>query len=220
MNIVCFLFKNWCYPLGTTYVNRLYRMLIRNTTLPFDFYCFTDIKEDIYFDSPINLIRFEPRFKHNLNKLEAFNPKHGFESQTIIIDLDVVLIHNIDGILLYNGPFCVLEGVYHNRIGKPAGSLVSFCPNYNNGIWETFTKNYNYIVNRTNGSERFFYDYYFGSDNNIHFFQRLFPGSILSYKAEFLYKKLRSNTSMIWFHGTPKPHEVCEYDKLIGEHWV
>jgi len=218
MNIVCFLFHDWQFPLGTVYVNRLYRMLRRNTSLDFDFYCFTDSVDCVDFDSPIKIVRFDSKYRYNLNKLEAFNPKQGFMSQTFIFDLDVVIIDNMDEILSYKGDFCTLSGVYHNRIGMPAGTLVSFNPEKNHDIYHRLNDNYARVETITRGSERFFYDLHF-KDKQIDYFQDLFPGSILSYKAEFIYRKLQSNTCMIWFHGKPKPHEVCEYQPLIGEHW-
>jgi len=83
-----------CVCVGTKYtkehVNRLYKMVERNCTLPFSFYCISDVQQDvntIFINKDLDLETY-------WWKIELFNLD--FEDPTLYLDLDVVVQNNID----------------------------------------------------------------------------------------------------------------------------
>jgi len=96
MNFACV-----CY--GTKYkleyVQKLYNMVQRHSTVLHNFYCFTDHPNptQIIKDTHINFRKF-PLF--NLegwwNKMQLFHPDNGLVGDTLYMDLDVVITGNID----------------------------------------------------------------------------------------------------------------------------
>ena len=99
MNFACV-----CYGIkyNIEYVQKLYNMVQRHTTIPHKFYCFTDnvnpqqqLKGDI-------IIKQFPMF--NLqgwwNKMQLFHPGI-LEDTTLYMDLDVVITDNIDCFFTY-----------------------------------------------------------------------------------------------------------------------
>ena len=89
-----------CVKYGTkydhTWVNRLYKMVKKNCSLPFIFYCMTDNTD--YLDAYIETIDID----HSLEldsfwwKLTIFNNIYAFDAPTIFLDLDVIIQNNID----------------------------------------------------------------------------------------------------------------------------
>ena len=95
MNFACV-----CYgdKYSVEYVQKLYNMIKRNTTLLIDFYVFTDhVKMQKMVDGDIKVKQF-PMF--NLqgwwNKMQLFHPDNGLSGDTLYMDLDVVITDNID----------------------------------------------------------------------------------------------------------------------------
>jgi hypothetical protein len=98
-----------CVKLGNKYpsvmANNLYRMCVKNISQPFDFFCYTDDSSEIL--PEINVI---PYIDHNLdiivyNKLFLFSEwmdLHLPQGPRVFFDLDLVIKHNIDDIVLDN----------------------------------------------------------------------------------------------------------------------
>lgn len=92
-----------CVKTGTKYepefVNRLYRMVKKNLSLPFDFYCLTETPDNI--NPEINILDISDEVESGVDgfwpKLCIFNPKlYKQNSNTLFLDLDVVIQNNID----------------------------------------------------------------------------------------------------------------------------
>ena len=84
------------YPVE--YVQKLYNMVTRNTTLHINFFVFTDhVKMEKMIDGNINVSQFP---EHDIegwwNKLQLFHPKVSLPGDTLYMDLDVVITDNID----------------------------------------------------------------------------------------------------------------------------
>lgn len=104
----------WGDKYGAEYVNRLYNMVSRNLTLPFEMICLTDNTEGIdenvqCFDiPPLDLPAGSP--ERGWNKLSTFEPDlYGLSGQALFLDLDVVITDNIDDFFTHAGDFLVIH---------------------------------------------------------------------------------------------------------------
>lgn len=100
------------------YVNKLFWMVRRNLTLPFEFVCFTENPQDLdpaIRVEPLPRIRgiggwwFKPMF---------FNPDLNIKGTILFLDLDVIVFENIDKLFTYApGHFCIIRDF--NRKNQP-----------------------------------------------------------------------------------------------------
>lgn len=90
----------FCVKWGTKYsaddVNRLYRMVERNITGPFKFYCFTEDQKDLY--PEVNIIPLDDslRLERYWWKLTMFKDNIVGGDINLYFDLDVVIQNNIN----------------------------------------------------------------------------------------------------------------------------
>lgn len=104
----------WGTKYGAEYVNRLYNMVKRHTTIPFKFVCLTDRTEGIYSEiecfpiPPLALPEGSP--ERGWNKLSTFEPDlYGLTGNLLFLDLDVVIVDNIDGFFTHPGDFLIIH---------------------------------------------------------------------------------------------------------------
>ena len=91
MNFACV-----CYgeKYSVEYVQKLYNMVQRNTTLEHNFFIFTDNIE-MEIDGHVNIRTFPETLNGWWNKMQLFRPDT-LEGDTLYMDLDVVITGNID----------------------------------------------------------------------------------------------------------------------------
>ena len=91
MNFACV-----CYgeKYSVEYVQKLYNMVQRNTTLEHNFFIFTDNIE-MKIDGHVNIRTFPETLNGWWNKMQLFRPDT-LEGDTLYMDLDVVITGNID----------------------------------------------------------------------------------------------------------------------------
>ena len=100
MNFACVCYGDK-YPVE--YVQKLYNMVQRNTTIEHKFYVFTDhVKMQKMVEGDIHVHKF-PRddIEGWWNKLQLFHPDTPLEGTTLYMDLDVVITQNIDCFFTY-----------------------------------------------------------------------------------------------------------------------
>jgi len=85
---------------GVDYVNRLYSGLKRNTTVDFDFYCYTERADGLHKD--IIWLPLDPRCNTHWQKLE-FHRENFLDDgdKCLILDIDWIITGNMDEILNY-----------------------------------------------------------------------------------------------------------------------
>lgn len=93
LNVIC---VKWGDKYSANHVNRLYRMVEKNLTIPFEFHCYTD--DDTNIIPWINIIPIEEEYERWWNKLYLFK-KGLFTGPCLYLDLDVVIQKNIDSLL-------------------------------------------------------------------------------------------------------------------------
>ena len=96
------------YPVE--YVQKLYNMVTRNTTLHINFFVFTDhVKMHKMIDGHINIREFpETDLQGWWNKIQLFHPKVDLLGDTLYMDLDVVITDNIDCFFTYKPELTLL----------------------------------------------------------------------------------------------------------------
>lgn len=222
--------SNWllCLKHGdkysSEYVNKLYSMVKRNSTVPFQFACITEDPSDL---DPNILIIPTPNYPLQgwWFKTWVLSNELPITGNILFMDLDLVIINNIDNIWDYHpNNFVVIRDFFRHI--NPA------CTKYNSSVFKFQSHQYSYIweqfniehVKRFHGDQDWFYYYV---DNAVYF-----PDEwIQSYKWEVrdrselqngLFTSIRNpvinpNTSILVFHGNPNPHEV--QDPVVIQNW-
>lgn len=133
----------WGEKYGAEYVNKLYNMVSRNTTQPFQLHCFTDngmgIVDSVQIhDLPdMHLPNGEP--ERGWRKLTTLAKDFGgLSGNALFLDLDVVIVGNIDALFTHEGDFLIVRdkkfksglvgnsSVYRYRIGQLHEALERF----------------------------------------------------------------------------------------------
>jgi len=99
-NVICI---KWGARYPSDYVNRLYNMVSRNTTVPFDFYCFTEDATRLdrkIIVKPLPVLNVAPEDnKYSYIKEAGLCDDNlgGLNGRRVLyFDLDVVIVGNID----------------------------------------------------------------------------------------------------------------------------
>ena len=140
-NVVC---VKWGTKFGPEYVNRLYRMVEKNLTVPHRFVCFTDNAEGI--DKNVEIRPFYELDDSGLpekawKKLGLFTDKLAdLQGRALFLDLDVVIMKNIDEFFEVPGEFVIIKDwdFENDIIGN--SSVFRFEVNKHKDIIENFYK--------------------------------------------------------------------------------
>lgn len=109
-NVICI---KWGDKFGPEYVNRLYKMVEKNLTIPHRFVCFTDKPEGI--DAgveirPLPALNDDGLPEKAWKKLGLFTDKLAdLEGQALFLDLDIVIMRNIDALFTIPGEFLIIK---------------------------------------------------------------------------------------------------------------
>lgn len=225
MNFVCVYYGD---KYQIEYVEKLYNMVKKNTTVEHKFICFTDntVIQKRLRHTDIEFREFKRHdFDGWFNKLQLFSPDSELVGSNLYMDLDVVIMNNIDELFTY--------GKDHNFVGmndfNPAtGVFNSSIMKFNNNttsslIWD------NYIKRRTEFKK------YTGDQEIIsilikkHKDTLSYPDSwTQSYKwfdhkgerfnrNKWTYEK-DPNAKVCIFHGYPNPHDSTQ--EWVKNLWI
>ena len=105
INVIC---VKWGDKYNSKFVNRLYRMVSKNLSYDFRFFCYTDDETGIHPD--VNIIRIgeDNELEAWWNKLTLFQ-EGMFEGTCLFFDLDVVIQNNIDSLIDYLDESCLTK---------------------------------------------------------------------------------------------------------------
>lgn len=218
-----------------SYVDRLYSMISRHLSCPIIMHVYTESNR------PVPL----PYVKHCLDdwniggakrswwyKMQMFNANH-YSGPLLYFDLDTVIVGNIDWIL--NCPTDMFWGVRDFKyLWKPHlyninSSIMWWDTSKFDWVWQNFkTQDLSTVVRRYHGDQDFI------TETIPQHQRRCFnPAQVQSWRWECLdggydFKrrmhknpgtgtKITDKTSVLVFHGNPKPKEV--QDSLIIQHW-
>ena len=207
------------------FVNILYNMVERNLTKPFNFYCLTYNKEQL-FNKDIKLIDVpKPILDNWWNKMHLFNKKLNIQGNILYIDLDVVILNNLDDFFTHykDEDFCVIRD-----FGQPTTTFNSSVMKYNikhhGHIWDNYIKEKE-KYDKMHGDQNVITDMMFRHsqtrivpDDWTYSFkwpERGKPKQYQKYKPED--HPLKKNSKMCVFHGHPNPDYAMQYQS--GE-WI
>lgn len=109
-NIIC---MKWGKKFGPEYVNRLYKMVEKNMTIPHRFVCFTDDGEGI--DEGIEIRPIPPLKEDGIpdrmwKKLTVFNKElSDLTGTALFLDLDIVIRQSLDPFFEIDGDFRIIK---------------------------------------------------------------------------------------------------------------
>jgi len=208
-----------CYgdKYSVEYVQKLYNMVTRNTTLNINFFVFTDhVKMEKMIDGNINVSQFP---EHDLegwwNKMQLFHPKVSLPGDTLYMDLDVVITQNIDCFFTYKpeadfvgmNDFNPMTGGWNSSIFKFKNEKLQ------DRLWHKFMSDRPNLLRRFPGDQNLISDFIKGNQGC-----ESYPDSwTQSYKwydrsGDNFHKSRwtfnHNGESLVTvFHGQPNPHE-------------
>ena len=231
MNFACV-----CYgkKYSVEYVQKLYNMVQRNTTLEHNFFIFTDNIE-MEIDGHVNIRTFPETLNGWWNKMQLFRPDT-LDGDTLYMDLDVIVFRNIDKLFSFKeGKFCVIRDF--NRSANPQwqkfnSSVVRWQIGQHPQIYNDFIKTAPTQVRRFHGDQDWLYSQVFNTKD----FEFWPDEWIMSYKWEMRNRppmhrrqdgirdfispgvpNVKPETSIAVFHGDPQPGN-CQ-DPWCKENW-
>lgn len=199
-----------CVKVGTKYsadyVNILFDMTRRNLSAGFvgRFACFTDDATGL---DPAILVKPVPKELASRGwwaKLYLFSEDAFPKGERVLyFDLDTAITGPLDEIAKYNGPFAILRDAY--RYHGLQSAVMAWKAGDLGFIWDRFVEaNYPEI---DGGDQAFIEECMDGS--KVDLFQEHFCGKFRSYKVECR-NGIPRGTSVVFFHGNPRPHEITE----------
>jgi hypothetical protein len=185
-----------CYD--ESWVEKLYRGVARNLTVPFRFVLFTDeprclgpsISQELLESRPISYGSFTEPYK--------------LGQPMILMGLDTVITGNIDHLAHYCMTGDVIALPRDPYMPSRACNGVALVPKGNRDVWE-----------RWRGEN----DMEWMRQQPHLFIDDLFPQSVVSFKGSVRERGLR-DARIVYFHGHEKPHELAgAHTQWVREHW-
>ena len=205
----------------STWVDKLYRGIARNYHGMFELICLTD--KQYQFEEPIKQVRFEKSVDQYgwMSCLEVYRPDL-CQGKRFTIGLDTIITGPLDNILSYNARIALCSDP---MIQGTVCNAVTICDSqFCEELWKMWRNNEDKLIREsqleigwhTFPSEMSLLRNHY-SDSPL--LDKIFPNQILSYKQHILGKAphLLDNSSIIYFHGVPKPHQLK--DRWVRECW-
>ena len=200
----------------TEWVDKLYRGIARNYTGQFDFVCLTEKRYD--FNEPIKQVRFSRSVDQYgwMSLMEWYRPDICIGNR-VTMGLDTIITGPLDDIFNWEGKAAVCQDPFQPTEICNAMTLVT--PAFCDEIWNYWLDNEEKVLRECRlfdaPSEMVLLRQLYSASPRIDTF---FPGRIVSYKAHIqpLIVPIEQ-TSVVYFHGTPKPHELTE--DWVKVHW-
>ena len=218
---------------GADYVNKLYSMIKRHTTIPIEFICFTEKPNGIDPGVQIRPIPLHPDIKGWWYKPMFFNPGLNFNGPMLYMDLDIIIFRNIDNLFDYKaGEFCVLRDFnrsIQSNWDRMNSSIFRLHPGQHQNVYTEFMKDPKYHAARYHGDQDWLYanvktHFNFFPDEWIQSYKWEMRGrpemSRASGKRNFATKGIPNilpETSIAVFHGDPNPKDCV--DDWCRENW-
>ncbi len=111
LTVVCLLVHGE-YPFTPDYVRRLHKMVMRYCDRPFRMVCLTD--QPMAMPLGVEAIHIEklPDCYALWNKIQCFNPTHGFTGRMLFLDLDVLIVSSLTPVIDFPADFALTEDVF------------------------------------------------------------------------------------------------------------
>jgi len=219
-----------------SYVERLHAMLIKHSSRPIRLHVFTEATRTVPEHMTKHVLTEWPGINGTKKswwyKMQMFNPEH-FQGRFLYFDLDVVITRSIDWVWGLSPKY--FWAVHDFRyLWKPTwkgmnSSMMYWDQAAYRNIWREFSeKTLDYVITKYHGDQDYLNDAvdqsrlrFFPSDQIKSWRWQIKEGGMdpktRVYKRPGAGSILDPLTSVMIFHGKPKPHEID--DTLIFEHW-
>jgi len=193
----------------TTYhVEVLKRSIGIHINCEFKFVCLTDVYSCNF--EKIKLVENWPTW---WSKMELFKLK----GPLIYFDLDTIIVGSLGPIVdvAKNHKFSILRDAFQGK--KNPNAMQSSVMAWNGDmtyLYEKFKKNDKHIIKSLHGDQSYISREI--DPKTVTFFQDVLPETLLSYKADINGKSIPKNTSIVFFHGLPRPWQQNKipYDNI------
>jgi len=209
----------WSKKYGADYVNRLYNMVKRNTTLPFKFICYTDDANGLLPEiqaRPLPEMDLPEGPERGWRKLSLFKKDIDLSGRILFLDLDTVIVRNIDDYFTIDGDFILIR---HWKPSKTQGigetGVYRFEAGAHADLYENFMANIDEVKANFRHEQAYVCDA-LSRQNKLSFW----PSEWMpSFKYDcmrwfilglFLEPKLPEKAKMIVFHGHPMPEDALK----------
>jgi hypothetical protein len=197
------------------YVNALANAIAKHVTIPHTFTCLTNDSTN-FNDNVHKVIKLQHEFPKWWSKIELFRTDlFSDTSQVFFLDLDTVITQNIDDIVSYKGHFCGLRDFYTSE--SLGSGLLSWSPRRHHHIYKNFLLKPSYIMANMRYGDQEWIDL---QTKRVDYFQDLYGKKIVSWKKHCVARDkiyVPTESSIICFHGVPKPHEIAH--DIIVSNW-
>lgn len=229
VNVLCVRFGS---KYGIEYVEKLRNMISRNLTIPYEFFCLTDINIDV--PGVTNLVQKNAGYNKGWwHKIHMFDPGLKLSGRILYFDLDVVIHTNIDKLAQYMPDRFIGIRDFNRKFHPSWKNLNSSVMAWNHGqcsdIYLNFVKNQSQAL-RLHGDQDWIWRQY---KDKMAFWPDAW---IQSYKWEIRnrqelhvvngkrkFKEVRKDIfpsvecAVAVFHGDPNPSEV--QDNFVVDNW-
>lgn len=198
------------YRYTPEHVNRLYRGIERNTTLPFEFFCITDIPEGL--DPRIRIIPLWNDLREMggcFLRLKAFSEemRDVIGERFALVDIDCVVTGNVDPIFARDDDFIIWS---HN--GNYCASMFMMNAGCRREVWEDFDPIESPKLGTIEGTDQ-------------RWIHHKIPGESMWTPADGVYNVVRAwdlpqNARMVFFPGKRDPSTLVNRVGWIRQHWV
>ncbi|WP_019557729.1 glycosyltransferase family protein [Thiomicrorhabdus arctica] len=236
IHVICL---KWGDKYGPEYVNRLFKMVTKHLSKPFEFHCLTENSDGI---EPRVVIESIPDYDLQgwWYKLVIF--EEGFlgipkEDKILFLDLDIVILNALDSLVTYSDKFCISADINEQSYNS---SVMCFHPGQYRFIWESFNSQKETIVADLHGDQDWIEHVYkdavifpksivksFKIDlNSKTKFSFGSPGRYIRKKFPILLPtgrvEMPKDAAIVLFHGKPDPIDVMDgpYDKYKYAPWI
>jgi uncharacterized Rossmann fold enzyme len=201
LNVCCINVGNYLGR-GAEYVNKLYDGVVRNLQagFPGQFVCFTDDATGL--DPGIKVREVPAGLSGWWAKLWLFSKDAFPEGDRVLyFDLDTVITGPLDNVAMCRSDFAMLRDVY-NPTHRGSG-VMAWEAGWYPFIWQRWLEAGKPEVE---GGDQAWIE---AQVPDADILQDLYPGRLRSYKVDCRHG-IPKNTSVVFFHGLPRPHEVRE----------
>lgn len=219
LSFVLFWWGNWPegeQDLGIRYIERLMASITIYTPSKYRYQIvlFTDYSIKIPGVQVRNL-NVPSNLRWNLKKMYMYSEEANLTSHVICFDLDTIIKGSLEPLIEQvilldrDDQLITCEAAY--KKGQIGGSVIGFKPSMKltELLWIPIIRKQHVVEERTKGSERMFYRQQL-LGKQVLFWENEIPGAVASYKKDCK-NGFPAASSVIRFHGHPRPHEVVKY---------
>jgi len=177
------------------YVQKLYDCVIKHSSLPIDFYCFTNSEEEL----PGTKVLLQHNLPGWWSKIEMFKL---FQGRVVYFDLDTIIVGNIDSLLNYSGPMAMLKDFCNPE-------LASGVMAWNSPLQIIYRKAMAQIDHIRSHPREWDQKLIAGTLADAKWNIDIIQNIVKTYSYKLHCQEcIPEDASIVCFHGHPRPHEV------------